>query len=120
MKAISVISAGLVWRIRTRKEIQILAQPWLNDKENPFVVTESPVLIIQKVASLLQRGSKSWDADIIRDIFNERDQHCITNTVVEHDLNSEILSWRLEESGQFSVRSAYKLIQRQKRGVDIK
>lgn len=58
--------------------------------------------------------SKEWDLEIIKDIFEVRDQHCIVNTRVEYDLDTDILCWKLEATGQYSVKTAYNLIQEQK------
>lgn len=112
MEARQVISAGSMWRIGTGKDIDILNQPWLNDMDNPYVTTNSPALINQKVMSLFQSNSTAWDLEIITDIFEERDQRSIVNTVVEQGLNSDVLSCRLEISGHFTVRSAYRMIQK--------
>ncbi|XP_074374335.1 uncharacterized protein LOC141714732 [Apium graveolens] len=109
-----VISAGSNWRIGTGKEITILGQPWLNNVENPFTSTVSPALTNQTVFSLFCTGTKDWDMDVINDIFDDRDKLCIVNTRVEQDLDKDILCWRLENSGQYSVKTAYKLLQEQK------
>lgn len=62
--------------------------------------------------SLFQTGTKEWDLEIINDIFWY--QGYIVNTMVEQDLDRDVLSWKLELSGQLSVKSAYKLLQEQK------
>lgn len=66
------------------------------------------------VFSLFRTGTKEWDMEVLNDIFVDRDKQCILNTRVEQDLNEDILCWKLENSGQYSVESAYKLIQNQK------
>lgn len=82
--------------------------------DNAFVRTRSPALINLKVVSLFHTDSTNWDLDMISDIFEERDRNCILNIVVEQDLSNDVLSWKLEVSGQFSVKSAYKMLLKQK------
>lgn len=57
---------------------------------------------------------KAWDNEIIEDLFNDRDQQCINNIVLENDVDEDRLFWKYEESGNYSVKSAYRLIQVQK------
>lgn len=109
-----VISSGSNWRIATGKEIKIIGQPWLNNLESPYISTVSPSLTNQMVFSLFHTGTKEWDMEVINDIFDARDQQCIVNTRVEQELDKDTLCWKLENSGQYSVKSAYKLIQEQK------
>ncbi|KAL8148975.1 hypothetical protein AgCh_006108 [Apium graveolens] len=85
IEARKVISEGSYWRIGTGKEIMIIDQPWLNNVENPYIATNSP-----------------------------SDQQCILNTTVERSLDRDVLSWKAEHSGQYSVKSAYQSLQRQK------
>lgn len=114
LEARKVISDGAIWRVGNGKDIQILNQPWLNNKENPYVTTTSPVLVAQKVDSLFRIGTKEWDLEIIEDVFDSRDQQVILNTKIEQDLEKDVLSWKLEHSGHYFVKSAYKLMQSQK------
>ncbi|XP_074374595.1 uncharacterized protein LOC141715006 [Apium graveolens] len=60
--------------------------------------------------------------DVVRDIFNERDQSCILNTHIIESIGEDSMYRRLESSGVYSIRSAYKLLQLQKnrwRGDDV-
>lgn len=50
--------------------------------------------------------------DIIKDLFNERDQRCIVNTTIGD--TGDILYWGWEATDQYSLRSAYRVLQAQK------
>lgn len=108
------IAAGSVWRIGNGKDVQILDQPWLNNEVDPFVETRSPALINQNVHALFRMDRKEWDLEVIDDIFSERDKQLILQTVIEQELESDVISWKLEASGNYTVKSAYRLIQQQK------
>lgn len=97
-----VISAGSCWRIGNGTKIK------------RYISTVSPSLENQKVSSLFCEHAKEWDREIIRDIFDLRDQQLISGTIIEQDLEDDILTWKLENSGQYSVKSAYKLLQQEK------
>lgn len=64
--------------------------------------------------SLLCADRKCWDVDLIRDVFNERDQQCILNTKPEEEMSQDMTYWQLEKTGVYSVKSAYKFLQTQK------
>lgn len=114
LEARKLICATSSWSIGNGNDITILNQPWLNDNLNPYISTVSPSLVDQKVSALFRIGTKEWDLDILKDIFEERDQNCIVNTIVEPCLNTDVMCWNLENSGQYSVRSAYRFLQEQK------
>lgn len=82
--------------------------------DNPYITTDSLSIENGSVVSLMQTNTKEWDLEVIRDIFNVRDQHHIINTKIEQDLERDTLYWKHEQSGNYSVRSAYRLIQAQK------
>ncbi|XP_074323130.1 uncharacterized protein LOC141660070 [Apium graveolens] len=66
------------------------------------------------MASLFKVDTKDWDREILLDIFYDRDRQAILNTVIEHDLDKDILCWNLEHTGHYSVKSVCRLIQQQK------
>lgn len=94
--------------------ITISNQPWLHDEENPFVSSTSLSFANNIVDSLMVPNERRWDDDIIRDLFNERDQQCILNTPLRQSQAEDKLFWCKENSGLVSVKSVYKLLQEQK------
>lgn len=54
---------------------------------------------------------REWDTDVISDIFNNRDQNCIMNVQLGGEGSTDMIYWRLEHSGSYSVKSAYKILQ---------
>lgn len=59
-------------------------------------------------------GERSWDEEVIRDLFNERDQRCILSTRVHTRILDDLLYWNREVSGKYSVKSAYRMLQERK------
>lgn len=66
------------------------------------------------VSSLMAVGERRWDIDIVADLFNHRDQQCILHTRSGDEDEEDSMYWWHESSGEYSVRSAYRLIQAQK------
>ena len=114
LEAKNVILTGSSWRVGTGNDINIIGQPWLGNKENAFVTTVSPSIVNQKVSSLMCTGTRNWDWEVIADIFNNRDQESIQATIIEEELDSDMLQWDWDITGQYTVKSAYNLLQVQK------
>lgn len=92
-------------------QIQISGQPWLLDSDNPYITTVSPVVENAMVSSLLCTDRKEWDVDLIKDVFNPRDQKSILSMKLDESSTEDVMYWSLETTGMYSVKSAYKLLQ---------
>nr|XP_017257253.1 PREDICTED: uncharacterized protein LOC108226775 [Daucus carota subsp. sativus] len=71
-------------------------------------------VITQKVADIMRIGDRGWDDDIVRDLFNSRDQTCIRKITLADNTSDDSLYWCKENTGEYSVKSAYRLLQSQK------
>lgn len=92
----------------------MLEQPWLLTKYNPYIIS-SPIQLQRKmVASLLCTDRKEWDVKVLSDVLNERDQSCIMVIPISESGNEDIIFWSFEDSGNYSVKSAYRLLQSQR------
>lgn len=99
---------GARWRVGHGKCIQILDQHWLLLTDYSYITSNSYTLKDITVASLFCMKKKEWDLDIIRDVFNDRDQKVVLDIQLNEACTEDILYWRLEESGMYPVKSAYK------------
>lgn len=115
VKAKQLLLAGIRWRIGRGDNIQIMDQPWLMEEDNPFITSNSQSLEGKTLDSLFVAGQRQWDVNFIREHFNVRDQGCIFNISLNNSNNEDMIYWRFEESGMYSVKSAYKYLQVQKR-----
>ncbi|XP_074347310.1 uncharacterized protein LOC141686155 [Apium graveolens] len=62
----------------------------------------------------MTENKDGWDEEILRDLFNARDQQCIKKVELgELDMEDGVY-WSQELHGNYSVRSAYRLLQRQR------
>lgn len=90
--------------------MRVWRDPWLPDDQNPFISTpELGYLNNPCVWSLFYTDASTWDYEVVRDIFNSRDLRLIlsipTTSLPLRD--SLYLGW--EESGLYSVKSAYRM-----------
>lgn len=87
----TVILAGAKWKVGLGTNIKMVGQPWLPDDQNPYVTSISPTLCDNTVSSLLSLDSKTWDEDILRDLFNDRDQKCVRSIKLSEEEGEDIL-----------------------------
>ncbi|XP_074341789.1 uncharacterized protein LOC141679182 [Apium graveolens] len=103
------------WKTSQKKnsgaKIKIVGQPWLANNDSPYITTDFQELEGRTVASLFQNGNSMWDLDIIKSVFNDRDQQLILDTIVSDNNREDELYWLHEASGLYSVKSAYRWLQ---------
>lgn len=73
LEANQLFIGGARWRVGDGSLIQILDQPWLVSKENPYITSMPEPLQSNLVALLICTDKKEWDIKVIKDILNERD-----------------------------------------------
>lgn len=109
-EAKNLVKAGARWMIGSGSNINITNQPWLHDEVNPYISSTSPSFEDNSVDALMVPNERRWDEDIIRDLFNERDQQCILNTPIRQSQAEDKLFWCKENNGLYSVKSAYRVL----------
>ncbi|XP_074363930.1 putative mitochondrial protein AtMg00310 [Apium graveolens] len=113
-ESMKLVQSGARWLVGNGNSIDIMRQPWLSDEQNPYVTTESQSFVNNKVSSLMNLERSGWDIEVIKDLFNDRDQECIISLQLNDIMNEDKLYWSKEASGSYSVKSAYRLLQVQK------
>lgn len=113
-EAKNVVKAGVRWKLGSGVSVRVRDQPWLQDECNPYITSELQGLEHITVSSLMKTGERQWEEEIVMDWFNFRDQQCILNTSIGGDDEEDLLYWGQESSGEYSVKSAYRMIQAQR------
>ncbi|XP_060965512.1 uncharacterized protein LOC133034440 [Cannabis sativa] len=113
-EAQSLVRAGVRWSVGNGSSINVLNEPWLPDHQQPVVISSHPALQQAKVCNIMSMDSSSWDEDILKDLFEERDQRLIRQIPLNINHTSDSLCWFNEPNGMYSVRSAYTLQQKLK------
>ena len=86
------------------RSVQIENEPWLPSTENSFVMTESESIKVQTVSALVVPNERHWDADLIEDIFTERDVNLILATPLSNG-NIDNWYWRKGKRENYSVKT---------------
>ncbi|KAM6547177.1 hypothetical protein CsatB_018853 [Cannabis sativa] len=106
----ALIVAGARISIGNGLTTNITNTPWLPDMHHPYVTTSHPTLDVNHVSSLMQIDNLSWDVDVVTDLFNERDCAIILGIPLPRTNKEDHWSWKFENSGYYSVKSAYRYL----------
>ncbi|XP_060974183.1 uncharacterized protein LOC133039333 [Cannabis sativa] len=106
--SMDLLRQGVKRTIGTGSSTSILHHPWLPDSGNPYITSSHIGLIGHTVSSLFSIDERSWDTDLVRDMFNDRDANLILSIPLSFSASSDFWSWSNESSGHFSVKSAYR------------
>uniref|UniRef100_A0A803PC62 Uncharacterized protein n=1 Tax=Cannabis sativa TaxID=3483 RepID=A0A803PC62_CANSA len=77
-EAQDIVHKGIQWQVGNGYSISVLGDPWLPNVDNPFVVSHHLGLVNAKVHSLMRLDDKSWDLEILQDMFEDLDISLIT------------------------------------------
>lgn len=99
-EAKSLLKMGVRWLVGSGEAISITNQPWLAEDDNPYITSTSQTF--------------ENNNEVIRDLFNERDQQCILRVSLNNTREEDRIYWRKENSGIYSIKSGYNLLQEQK------
>lgn len=106
-----VLQEGSCWRVGTGQNIFINDSAWIPNAPNFRLSTEVSSLQNKTVDLLIETNSRRWKSQFVRDTFPEEDAAWILRIPLAQSAQDDMLVWRAEPSGMFSVRSAYKLLQ---------
>lgn len=96
-------------KIGDGKDTRVWHIPWLPCKDNGCPTT-TPYEELQDIVvhNLMNDEHKSWDVDILHDLFNERDRVLIQQIPIPSRSRSDSWYWQLDDKGVFSVKSCYR------------
>uniref|UniRef100_A0A803NFH1 Reverse transcriptase domain-containing protein n=1 Tax=Cannabis sativa TaxID=3483 RepID=A0A803NFH1_CANSA len=111
LEAQKLVVSGVRWTVGNGRNIRVLGEPWLPDNVNPMVISTHPSLSNAKVENLLSIDGREWDIEILNDLFEPRDRELILKIPLQPSSTMDCLTWSLENSGLYTVRSAYNQLQ---------
>lgn len=99
-KAAAIIKEGMSWRVGNGEKIIIGQDKWIGN-----IDTRAPELpgdhefSCKKVSSLLLPGSKKWNSDLIKEVFNENDSEKILAIPLGINQQEDLITWRHSNTG---------------------
>lgn len=108
-KAKEAIKEGFRWVVGDGCNIDVYKDRWLRHKGDFSVCRgyehESNNV---KVNSLFIPGTRSWDVDYVRGMFNEEDEEAILATPVPRHQVLDRIVWHDAKNGEYTVRDGYR------------
>ncbi|KAA3484577.1 Ribonuclease H-like superfamily protein [Gossypium australe] len=114
----ATLEKGLFWRVGTGVNISVYDDAWIpscvNVKLNSGDVNASSDgdnLRLVKISDLINSQDRKWDRGLIDNTFHEEIAELILRIPLALSPHEDLRVWNGEPSGEFSVRSTYKLLQ---------
>ena len=101
---------GVWWSIGSGASIFILNEPWLYNGE--VISSEIPGAYFVRnftINSLMNLYDKSWNKQVIRQVFSADIADKILHTPLIHQVEEDKIIWKAERHGRYSVHNAYRL-----------
>lgn len=107
----------MIWRVGDGKSIQIQKAHWLPRSEGRKAASFVRRTRIQWVNQLILPNERHWNVELINQIFYHFDAEEICKLRIPSVATEDSIAWHYEKSGQFTVKSAYKLADMIKRNT---
>ncbi|CAK8571882.1 unnamed protein product [Lathyrus sativus] len=109
-KAKEVLSLGCRWSIGDGSHIKVMNEHWLRGKrEGCLSGSQKEDVYNITVRNLMLPNVKQWNMQVIRELFDLEDAKEILQVSLLEDIKEDIMIWKEEQYGNYSVCSEYKL-----------
>lgn len=105
-----VLSRGLIKRVGNGNSTNIWTDRWLPNHFGGWPLTPADGQPVSMVSDLLSENGQ-WDEDVLKQTFIPVDIAAILRTPVRSQYE-DVWAWEAEKHGIYSVRSAYRLLDR--------
>ncbi|KAA3472069.1 reverse transcriptase [Gossypium australe] len=106
-----LLENGLCWRVGKGNQISIWEDRWIPGGEMINRSNDGENTEIKLVADLIEMSTRSWKRELIENTFPEHIAQKILQIPLAEEAHEDFKVWRGEHTGEFSVRSAYQLLQ---------
>jgi hypothetical protein len=97
-----------MWRIGNGKNVRIWRDSWIPRGDMKLTVNPTNSRV-RRVAELINQQDHTWKEDLVRKNFMPYDAEEILKIRLPKYEEEDLISWRPEKHGRFTVRSAYNL-----------
>ncbi|KAA3468319.1 reverse transcriptase [Gossypium australe] len=106
-----LLQDGLGWRIEKSDRVSVSNDHWIPGIANIRSNDNTSSTKIEFVSSLIEPTTRKWKVELIEHIFPENIAQKILQLPLAEEAHEDFQVWCGENSGEFTVRSAYKLLQ---------
>ena len=111
LQARDVIDQGVVWRVGDGESINIWEHSWLLNLSNSWVISPQNSTAAEYVKDLFFEDRRVWDSGLVERIFWPWEAETILRILVYEGSVTDKLIWPLTPNGDFSIRSAYRMLE---------
>jgi hypothetical protein len=108
LRGLEVMKLGMIWRVGDGRNLKIWTDSWIPREFSRRPITPRGRSVLSNVDDLIDPGTGTWDAELVRDVFWEQDAEIILSLPVNEG-RENFLAWHYDEHGLFTVKSAYKV-----------
>ncbi|XP_012477492.1 uncharacterized protein LOC105793109 [Gossypium raimondii] len=106
-----ILREGMCWRVGRGEQITVGCDNWIPDVGRNRLSAIVANLNDCKVADLINQNNRTWKEELIISTFPEDVAEKIIGIPLAEDPHDDFRVWSAEASGEFTVRSSYKLLQ---------
>ena len=110
-----MLKQGIVRRIGNGQQTSIWNQNWIPRDYMLRALHPRSQNPLDKVSELINPSERQWDRVVLREQLQEPDVKDVLNIPLCSICMADSWAWHYEKSGQFTVRSAYRLLMETKR-----
>ncbi|KAK1645940.1 hypothetical protein QYE76_063745 [Lolium multiflorum] len=114
---LELIKEGIITRVGNGKSVNIWRDNWLPRDYNLKVTPGKTNTRVRRVNQLLRNGSNEWNEDLVKKVCYSQDVKWILKLKLPITACEDLVAWHYEQSGVFSVKSAYRLAYNLQHGV---
>jgi ribonuclease HI len=106
---IELLRRGIVWRIGDGNSVKIWRHRWVGHGDMLEPIVKKRWNRLTYVSELMVTGTKQWDENRVRLLTVEGDANAILRINIPQMEREDSPAWYYEQSGMFTVKSAYRL-----------
>ncbi|KAA3465120.1 reverse transcriptase [Gossypium australe] len=106
-----LLQDGLGWRIGRGDQVSVWNDRWIPGVDHIQSRNFNDNTEIELVSSLIDSTTRKWKVELIEHTFPESTAQKILQILLAEEIHEDFQVWYGEHSGEFTVRSAYKLLQ---------
>ncbi|XP_058759858.1 uncharacterized protein LOC131633155 [Vicia villosa] len=115
LSAKDVVVAGSRWRVGNGDKINVWRDNWVPSTPGfKPLIWQDPTNHLMKVSELIDEDLGQWNRTLILDTFMESDAHHVLSIHLSRTLPEDKLIWNHDKDGEFTVKTAYQILSKQK------